>query len=360
VRIKTIELQNFRCFKQASFDLNNDITIIYGENGAGKTSLVEAIHYLCYVRSFKTRSLHELVHADIDDQFLLKGDIVQNQHEILQDHTVQIAYAHNKKKVKIDQKALSSYKELFSYCQVITATQDDIEIIRGGPGYRRDFIDEAILLAKPSYLSLLKRYQNVLEQRNALLGQPYHKDMYVLWTEKLYDMCIQIQQTRQSFILELQPSINKLLQTIFDADTRAVFTYSLKWGAGLEGKDFIENCISQLRAKEYILQRSLFGAHLDEISIQFQGKSAKVFASRGQQRLLALLLKIALIENLLKKQIAPVFVLDDVISDFDEVKLERIIRLLEGLFIQLIFTIPQHPAILIKHIQSTSVQVIEL
>lgn len=363
MRLKTIELQNFRCFQQATFNVDHDITIIHGKNGAGKTSLVEAIHYLCYVRSFKTRSLQELAHNDdinFLDQFLIKGDIEFEVSGLLQNHVIQIAYAQKKKKVKIDQRALSSYKELFSYCQVITATQDDIDIIRGGPGYRRDFIDEALLLDKPGYLVLLKKYHATLEQRNALLHQTFHKDMYLLWTQKLYEITLQIQQARQEYIQILEPSINKLLQTMFDEQTQAVFTYSIKWGGNFTQDNFVENCLQQLSAREYIMQRSLFGAHVDEIAIEFKGKSAKTFGSRGQQRLLALLLKIAHIENLLKKGISPIFVLDDVISDFDEDKLGSIIALLRQLSTQLIFTIPQDPAILLKYLPADSAQVITI
>ena len=98
MRLKTIELQNFRCFQQAAFNLDQDVTIIHGKNGAGKTSLVEAIHYLCYVRSFKTRSLHELAHVDSLDQFLIKGDIEFELSGLLQNHAIQIAYAQKKKK----------------------------------------------------------------------------------------------------------------------------------------------------------------------------------------------------------------------------------------------------------------------
>ena len=360
MRLKTIELQNFRCFQQANFNLDHDITIIHGKNGAGKTSLVEAIHYLCYVRSFKTRSLHELAHIDSLDQFLIKGDIEFETSGFLQNHAIQIAYAQKRKKVKIDQRALSSYKELFSYCQVITATQDDIDIIRGGPGYRRDFIDEALLLDKPGYLGLLKKYHATLDQRNALLHQQFHKDMYMLWTQKLYEITIQIQQARQEYLQILEPSINRLLETMFDGQTQAIFTYSIKWGGNFSQENFIENCLQQLSAREYIMQRSLFGAHVDEIAIEFKGKSAKTFGSRGQQRLLALLLKIAHIENLIKKGIAPIFVLDDVISDFDEDKLAAIILLLRQISAQLIFTIPQDPDILLKHLPKGSAQVIAL
>ena len=360
MRLKTIELQNFRCFQQAAFNLDQDVTIIHGKNGAGKTSLVEAIHYLCYVRSFKTRSLHELAHVDSLDQFLIKGDIEFELSGLLQNHAIQIAYAQKKKKVKIDQRALSSYKELFSYCQVITATQDDIDIIRGGPGYRRDFIDEALLLDKPGYLSVLKKYHATLEQRNALLHQPFHKDMYVLWTQKLYEVTIQIQQARQEYLQILEPSINRLLETMFDGQTQAIFTYSIKWGGRLTQDNFVVNALQQLSAREHIMQRSLFGAHIDEIAIEFKGKSAKTFGSRGQQKLLGLLLKIAHIENLLKKGIAPIFVLDDVISDFDEDKLKSIMALLRQMPAQLIFTIPQDPDILLKYLPDGAAQVITL
>src|SRR3989338_259222 len=109
MRLEKIELKNFRCFTKVSFDFSTDIVIIYGNNGSGKTTIIEALHYLCYLSSFRSRLPGEIAQFE-SESFFIKGTVTQEDLEVVE---IQVGFAKKQKIAKIGQKPISSYKELF-------------------------------------------------------------------------------------------------------------------------------------------------------------------------------------------------------------------------------------------------------
>jgi len=165
--IEKIQLNQFRCFDNATIDLDNPIVLIEGDNGTGKTSLLEALHYTCYLRSFRTHLQKELVRGN-ENTFFVKV-LLRNQDL---HHNVQVGFSHTKRVVRIDGKAISSYKELMDYYRIISITEDDIELIKGAPELRRDFLDSALFLIDPDFLQKIKKLRKIVENRNGLLRHP--------------------------------------------------------------------------------------------------------------------------------------------------------------------------------------------
>lgn len=358
MRLQKLELYQFRCFKQQAFDLDHDIIIVHGKNGTGKTSLVEALYYICHARSFKTRVISELAHEQ-ENHFSVIAQVQNIDQEMHDTHVITCAYSEKKKKIKVDQQSIRSYKELVKYSQVVSVTQEDIDLVQGGPGARRDFLDEILVLYKPETLELLKKYQKVLEQRNALLGSDYVDDaMYDLWTEKLYELTIQIQKERQFILEKLVQESKTILPKVLGQDVLMYCVYQKK-----ELIPEFEACVyikNKLFYKERILQRSLFGAHLDDVTIEYLGKNAKIFGSRGQQKLLVLALKLSVSTLLNHKNMQPILLLDDFVTDFDDAKLPNIIQLLESIHLQILFTTPQDPEHLMRYFKYKKPFVINL
>ena len=164
MQIHHIHLKNFRCFADFSLAIEKPIVIITGDNGSGKSSLLEAIHYGCYLRSFRTHTPGELIHFG-DTSFFMKFEV----ESVFMRNTLQIGFAGKKRLVKIDQKTITSYKELAQFYRIVTLTEDDLFIIKGGPEIRRFFIDQAIALQNPEFVTVMKQYRAVLEQRNSFL-----------------------------------------------------------------------------------------------------------------------------------------------------------------------------------------------
>ncbi len=358
MRLQKLELYQFRCFKQKVFDLDHDIIIVHGKNGTGKTSLIEALYYICHARSFKTRVVSELVYEQ-ENHFSVIAQVQNIDQDMHDTHVITCAYVDKKKNIKIDQRSIRSYKELVRYSQVVSVTQEDIDLVKGGPGGRRDFLDEVLMLYKPELLELLKKYQKVLEQRNALLGSDFVDEvMYDLWTQKLYELTVQIQAERDIILQYLvQESKTMLPKVLGDAVFMRCLYQKKEDIPHIDPVLYIKN---KLFYKERILQRSLFGAHLDDVSIEYLGKNAKIFGSRGQQKLLVLALKLSVISLLQRKNIHPILLLDDFITDFDDLKITKIIHVLESIDLQIIVTTPQAPEALAQSFMYKKPCIIEL
>ncbi|AXK60217.1 DNA replication/repair protein RecF [Candidatus Chromulinivorax destructor] len=356
MRLDKIELKNFRCFEKASFDLATDIVIIYGNNGSGKTTIIEAIHYLCYLSSFRSRLPAEMVNFE-KDNFFIKGLVRQDETET---HDIQVGFAGKKKVAKIDNVSISSYKELFPYYQVVTVTVDDIELIQGSPIIRRNFIDQVVLLENPDYMELLKRFKQVLQQRNAMFAKQFNYDLYVIWTRQLWECTRAIQEKRIEALQRLSVKVAKLLVDFFDENYTLDIIYSYKHIIADETfEQFLERK-KGIIAYESMAKRSDFGAHLDDFTLHFCRKKLKSYGSRGQQKLLVLLIKIAQILDLHEKNIHPIFVLDDFITDFDKDRLQGIISLLLTLDCQLIISCPIREKLLEELVSASNISTIEL
>jgi DNA replication and repair protein RecF len=356
MRLEKIELKNFRCFTKATFDFSTDIVIIYGNNGSGKTTIIEALHYLCYLSSFRSRLPGEIAEFE-SDSFFIKGTVAQDDHELVE---IQVGFAKKQKIAKIGQRPISSYKELFPYYQVVTVTIDDLELIQGSPIIRRNFIDQAILLANPEFMEPLKRFKQILQQRNALLQKPFSYESYVIWTKQLWEQSRLIQKMRITGLDRLNKKISQLLIDFFDPTYTLDINYSYKHIAPDESfENFLERK-KGLVAYESMTKRSDFGAHLDDFTMQFCSKKLKSFGSRGQQKLLVLLIKVAQILDLQEMQNRPIFLLDDFVTDFDKQRLENILTLLLTLKCQLIISSPIREKLLEELLPAINISTIEL
>ena len=356
MRLEKIELKNFRCFTKATFEFGSNITIIYGNNGSGKTTIIESLHYLCYLSSFRSRLPTDIAQFE-SENFFIKGTVLQDSFEQVD---IQVGFSKKQKIAKIGQNPILSYKELFPFYQVVTLTIDDLELIQSSPIIRRSFIDQLLLLAQPSYLEQVKRYKQILQQRNALLQKTFTYESYVIWTKKLWEQSLLMQTMRCAALQRLQDKISQLFKEFFDASYTLDIIYNYKHILPDESFDAFLERKKSLLAYESLTKRSDFGAHLDDFTFNFCHKKLKSFGSRGQQKLLVLLIKVAQILDLQDMKNHPIFLLDDFVTDFDKHKLENILRLLLTLDCQLIITSPIREKLLEQILSNQNVSTIEL
>lgn len=346
--LSKIELRNLRCFEHLDIELDAKLNLIEGLNGSGKTTIVEALYYLCYLRSFRTNITQEMISFD-SDSFFIKALLVNKSSGLMQDQsdiTMQVGFAPRKRLVKLNNQEVTSFKQLISNYRVIVLTEDDLDIIKAGPEIRRNFIDQYIYLQNPAWLTELHSYKRILDQRNSLLKNlVFDLENYHFWTKQLTLRSQAIQKVRQDALKELQHELNCILINNFKeefSDFVVEFAYQVReWQPSTQGR-------------EQFMQRTLFGAHLDDYQIKLSAKSSRKFASRGQQKLIAILMKVAQIITL--KRLfngAILFLLDDFVTDLDHTKIAVLIELLNSLQVQLVFTAPnltgQHKNILVGH-----------
>jgi len=346
LQLASLYLKDFRCFDQTTIDLDNRIVLICGANGTGKTSLLEALYYGCYLRSFRTHLSRDLI-ALGKESFFVKFLIRDGLENNLVDHTIQIGFAHNKRLVKVDNKTTVSYKDLLSYYRVVSLTEDDLKLIQDGPEERRAFLDQALLLNDASFISRMREYRVVVENRNALLQHSsIDKEAYFIWTKKLWEHTAAIQEVRKSLLLQLQAEANIMLHHYIDENVSLSFVYQAKKNSDLAFDDFWDKNNKDLIRSEEHFKRSLFGAHVDDFNIILEGKKSRTYASRGQQKMIVLLVKIAQIKQLTQKNGPIIFLLDDFMTDFDVERGKALLSALFELNCQLIFTSPRRDSAL--------------
>ncbi|MCL4380338.1 DNA replication and repair protein RecF [Candidatus Dependentiae bacterium] len=359
--MRSLQIRQFRCFEQFTIAVTSPLLLIEGNNGSGKTSLLEAVHYLCYLKSFRTHLPRELLRHGTEASFVSATFIAG---ELNLEHQISAGAAGLERSAKLDGTPVKHHREIIDHFRVITLTEDDLWLIKSGPEARRAFIDQYVFLHNPDFLTIARRLRQTVQQRNAALQQPLlHAAMMDVWTHQLWELSTQVGQARTALLQQLVIDVNALFAQYFAPDAKeeplriAIQYQPKRWVMDFE--QFIQQS-SQLLLDEQRLGRSLFGAHLDDFSIIFCDQNSRSFASRGQQKLVVLLLKIAQLQHLITSRGASIFLLDDFMTDFDEQKVSQLLPLLLSLQGQLIFTTPLTQSILKERLIANGAQIIRM
>ncbi|MGC2310589.1 MAG: DNA replication and repair protein RecF [Candidatus Babeliaceae bacterium] len=338
--ITTLQLYQFRCFSSLKLDFEKPIVIIEGCNGTGKTSLLEALYFMSYKRSFRTASPHDLINYTMGDAFHIKvaGKDTESPESAW---NLAAGYSPTQKTLKLNDKS-SSFQEISALYRTISLTEDDLLLIKGQPAVRRTFIDQTLCLMYSEYLKVLRHYKKILEARNKLL-ESIHVDYasYLVWSQQLWVSAQVIEKYRLQLLQSLENHLKQLLSLFLEIDFSLQYHATYLTTTHTTFEDFLQEH-PLIYEKERRAQRSLCGPHLHDIQFVVQEKSARDFSSRGMQKLLVVLLKIAQIQ-LLNKRI--IFLIDDFFLDLDTIRLTLLGKILSELGIQLFITAPFIPPI---------------
>ncbi len=355
VYLKKIELKNFRCFASLALNVDLPIILLEGNNGSGKTSIIEALHYVCYLKSFRTSSIRDLIEFGAEGFFIR---LVCNEHEIT------VGSSGKKRHVTIDRKRVESYEELRNFYQIVTLTEHDLAVVQESPEARRSFIDHTLLLFYPSLLELFKDFKTTLENRNTLLFTGRYDQLELeLWTERLFNVTVRIQKERNALLEKLTSIIIDTLQPHIHRDCVFSFIYQAKKidrTQEIGFQEFLPFWKSEIFPEEQRFKRSCFGAHLDDVQILFNTKPARMFSSRGQQKLIMVLLKMAQVIFLQESGKSTTFLLDDFLTDFDPFMMEQLLELCKKLEAQLIFTVPSYNNAIFTKVFGKNIKIITL
>ena len=309
------------------------LNIIYGNNGQGKTSWLEAIHILARTKSFRTQRLQETIKfgeriATISGRVIAGVDLERELQVTLQDNSKAIL-------VNAKREALTRY---LSQLQVFSFTAADLEVVRGIPEARRRFLDKGISSIRPAYLQTIVDYGKVIKQKNKLLQVANESefslekvaDLVAPWNDQIVKLAVSIHHEREGYVAGLNTQLERQFFDRRDLTTRYV--------SSLEGKGDLSNYEAILRerinlrqAAELASGHSLIGPHRDDLEILLDGREIRVYGSSGQQRSALLLLDLAAISlyNSASND-QPVFVIDDVDAELDELRIRRLLEYLEN------------------------------
>jgi DNA replication and repair protein RecF len=318
-RLTKISITQFKNYDFSIFSFTERVVAICGLNGKGKTNLLDAIYYLCFTKSYFTKTDSMNVQFD-KDGFRLEGFFED-------DKIVCIHRGAGKKEFYLNEVEYTKFSEHIGKFPAVMIAPDDVELITGGSEDRRRFIDTVLSQVDHGYLQQLIVYNKVLQQRNSLLkrfAEQGKTDWPLLEVvdEQLVQPGTYIYQKRQIFTAALIPLVQQFYTQIANNNEQVTLQYESQ----LNSTDF-NTLLSQCREKDFILQRSNGGIHKDDISIQLNGQIFKNIASQGQRKSLLFALKLAEFEMLkLHKGFDPILLLDDVFEKLDDRRTQHLLH----------------------------------
>ncbi|UOQ54160.1 DNA replication/repair protein RecF [Hymenobacter cellulosivorans] len=324
--LETLHLLFFKNYDEATLQLSPHINCFIGDNGSGKTNLLDAIHYLALTKSAFTSSDAQSIKQG-EEFFVVKGRFCTPPDDVRE--TIQCSLrAGQKKAVTHNKQAYERISDHIGRFPVVLISPYDTDLIRQGSEERRRYFDSLISQLNHEYLELLIQYNHLLRQRNAVLKQAadrqgYDRDYLLVLDEQLAPVGTQLVQLRQQFLADFTPIFQRHYQQL--ADSREEVT--LEYKSQLPDADFL-HLLRTFERKDLALQRTTVGPHKDDFVFLMDGVSVKNYGSQGQQKSYAIALKLAQFEiAATRKQHKPILLLDDIFDRLDEKRITRLLQL---------------------------------
>lgn len=322
--LKNITLLNFKNYASAELDFSKTVNAFVGNNGAGKTNLLDAVHYLCLCKSYFNPIDSQQIKAN-EELFLVQGDFDRKE----KNEKITCGLKRNQKKQfkrnKKEYDKLASHIGLFP---LVMISPYDVNLIMDGSEERRRFIDNVISQTDADYLDELIVYNKHLLNRNALLKQiaatrKLDVTLLEILNEQLVQSGIKIFEKRKQFLADFIPLFNKHYSYI-SGDAEQV---SLSYQSQLNEQDFGQ-LLAQSIEKDRLLERTTVGIHKDELLFAIREMPLKKFGSQGQQKSFLIALKLAQYSYLQKaKGFKPLLLLDDIFDKLDDLRVHKLMEM---------------------------------
>lgn len=332
MKILSLELKNFRNYPYALVEFDDGLNVLYGKNASGKTNMLESV-FLCSVfHSPRTTKDKEMILLGQS-----KAQIKLNIDKKFRKHSICLQIdEQGKKKVAVDGIPVNRAGELLGVFGVVFFSPDEMKLVKESPNERRRFLDVGLSQQQKAYFLALQRYNKTLKQKNNLLKEykfnPNIDDMLDVWDLGLAKEGAVIIRKRMEYIATLNDAAGKFHSAL--SSEKEVLTLSYECGAKTEKSDLqneLYEAIVAARQKDKELGFSTVGPHRDDIKIEINGKDSRKFASQGQQRTIALAMKLGEVV-IYKNEIGepPVLLLDDVLSELDNTRQTLLLEMTKG------------------------------
>ena len=315
--IKNFQAQNYRNVTTASLSFLPGVNLLWGDNAQGKTNLLEAIYTFARGKSFRGASDAELCRFGTTG-YSLSLDCVTDS------RTVSLAYRFldGRRERRLGGAPVSLLSEMIGHFRAVLFYPDHLQLVKGGPGERRLFLNIAISQLDPLYLRAVARYEKLLANRNSLLkaaqkGSYLDRELIAAYSEGMAAEAERIHRARADYILHLQEEAGLLLHALSGERERLTLAYESDVPGGTR-EDYMKRLTDSID-REAAAGCTLYGVQRDEMAIAINGRDARTYASQGQARSIVLALKLG--EGEAARRIGgeyPVFLFDDVLSELDE------------------------------------------
>jgi DNA replication and repair protein RecF len=327
MHLQKITLVNFKNFESQTFNFQHKINCFVGNNGVGKTNVLDAIYYLSFAKSyFNPVATQNIRHSQ--DFFMIEGDY---QFDSKLDTVVCSLKRGHKKVVKKNGKPYEKFSDHIGYLPLVIISPADRDLIIDGSIVRRKFIDNVISQSNSNYLQTIINYNKVLGQRNSLLkffalNRTFDAINLKVYDEQLARYGTIIFKERKQFLEAFIP----IFKTRYKMITNSSETVDLAYKSQLNKNDFL-TLFEQNIERDRLLQYTSSGIHKDDLIFEIEGYPMKKFGSQGQQKSYLIALKLAQFDFIKKQSnVKPILLLDDIFDKLDDLRVRQIINLVNS------------------------------
>nr|WP_299069583.1 DNA replication/repair protein RecF [uncultured Allomuricauda sp.] len=325
--LKHLSLVNYKNFDSKNLEFDPVINCLVGDNGVGKTNILDAIYHLSFGKSyFNPVSTQNIKHQT--DFFVIEGEFEKD------DRTEKILCSFKrgmKKVIKRNGKAYEKFSEHIGFLPLVIISPSDRDLIIEGSDTRRKFMDGVISQSDKAYLQTLIKYNKVLVQRNSLLkyfvaNNTFDPNTLTIYNEQLHGLGTEIHKKRVSFITSFTPIFKEQYAHISEKEEEIMLSYESQ----LLDKELIQ-LLEETVDKDRAIQYTSTGVHKDDLNFTIGGHPIKKFGSQGQQKSFLIALKLAQF-HFIKEQAktTPILLLDDIFDKLDEKRVSQIVALVDN------------------------------
>lgn len=309
--IKQIKLDGFRCYDAVQLIFSERINLFYGDNGAGKTSVLEAIYWLSTGKSFRSKKNKVLINQH-KSELVLFAELSDHQSPIK--HSLGISFnKSNKKQIRLDKQSINNQSQVAHLLPVVSIDPDSYLFIDKTPQFRRSFLDWLVFHVKPEYLSIWSNTTRCQKQLNVLYKSK-QQDLLPQWEQQYIQFATQLNELRQHVFNDLTQSVSNKVKSFIPEITGFNLSFKQGWSEGLTLGELLEK-----ERPKNLLYGSLFsGVHKMDIKCQVKQQPAQDLLSRGQKKLISIIFYFSFIELLAEKTgNDPLIVIDDMDAELD-------------------------------------------
>ena len=326
VIVKRLWLTDFRNHRTTEIGLDHKVTLVIGLNGHGKTNFIEGLALLGGARSFRGAKVDALVASGKSSAYI-RAEVEQDGRSSLVELELSIG---GRSRAQINKQRVKKFRDLGDTVRVVVFSPDDLELIKGPPSIRRSLLDDALASINRQFRAVRIDFDRILRQRNNLLKQargrltPDLEESLFIWNQQLVEAADEIGDHRSRFVSNIEPVVADFYRRVAGTDDQVSLTLDASWLEEGLGK-------SLLSAQDEEVRRgvTLVGPHRDDLVIFLAGLHSRTHASQGEQRSLALALRLA--THAYVAQVCgdkPLVLLDDVFSELDEGRARRLVECL--------------------------------
>lgn len=351
MQLRRLSLTNYKNQKAFELDFESPINAFVGNNGVGKTNLLDAIYHLALGKSYFNPIATQNIHFGADF-FVLEGRFIKRDEE---EKIICSFKRGGKKVIKRNGKAYDKIAEHIGLIPLVIISPSDQDLIAAGSSVRRKFMDGIIGQTDTTYLDALLQYHRVVDQRNSLLkffaaNQQFDPTALEAYDQQLLQLSSPLCKTRKSFMEAFTPVFEKRYKQISNAQESVEIHYQTQ----LDEKP-LADLLQEALSRDRTLQFSSVGLHKDDLEFRLGKQPVKKFGSQGQQKSFLIALKLAQFDYMQQQQgVPPIVLLDDIFDKLDQERVARIVHLLSAADFGQIFISDTHAERTEKALQSSA------